>query len=91
MKYQRIIHILEDGRRKYSTHNGEIELWTKHEVENLKRNRAKYGDGAYLADFSRYDIEAKNLRLRYPKAKIIKIVGFENEDHDLPIDPQIIF
>ena len=91
MKYQRIIHHLEDGRKKYSTHNGEMELWTTHEVGNINRNRVRFGDSAYTADFSKYDVEVKNLRQRYPKAKIIRVVGFESEDHDLPINPQIIF
>jgi len=91
MKHQRIIHILEDGRRKYSTHNGEMELWTEHEVENLTVNRKRYGKAAYTADFARYDVEAKNLRQRYPAAKIIRVIGFKCEDHDLPINSQIIF
>ena len=91
MKHQRIVHILEDGRRKYSTHNGEMELWTEHEVENLNHNNKQYGRAAFTADFSRYDVEAKKLRLRYPTAKIIKVIGFKSEDHDLPINQQIIF
>lgn len=33
MKLQRIIHHLEDGRRKYVTHNGEMEKWTEVEIE----------------------------------------------------------
>ena len=91
MKYQRVIHHLEDGRKKYSTHNGEVELWTVHEVANLKHNQMRYGNGAFIADFSKYAVEWRELRERYPKAKIIKVVGFENEDHDLPIDPTVIF
>ncbi len=91
MKYQRIIFFLEDGRRKYCSHNGEIELWNPYEIENLKQNFKQYGNPAYTADFSKYDIQAKKLRHRYPKAKIIKIIGFDSEDHDQPINPQIIF
>ncbi len=91
MKYQRVIHELEDGRRKYSTHNGEMELWTIHEVENIETNRAKCGDAAFTADFKRYDVSAKELRRRFPKAIIIKVIGFSYEDHDLPLNPNIIF
>jgi hypothetical protein len=91
MKLQRVIHILEDGRRKYSTHQGEIEKWKPAEVEMLRHNRERYGDGAYLADFSRYAVVADELRCRYPKSKIIRVVGFETEDHDLPLRTDVIF
>ncbi len=91
MKYQRVIHQLDDGRRKYSTHNGKIELWTIHEIENLEINRAKCGDAAFTADFKRYDVSAKELRRRFPKAAIIRVVGTSFEDHNLPLDPTIIF
>ena len=91
MKLQRIIHHLEDGRRKYVTHNGEMEKWTEVEIENLRRNTEQYGPTAYTADFAKYGISARELRERYPEAKIIRIVGFETEDHDLPLNPEIIF
>ena len=95
MKLQRIIHLLEDGRRKYVTHNGEIEkwteVWTEVEIENLRANMARFGPAAYTADFARYGISARELRERYPDARIVRIVGFETEDHDLPLNPEIIF
>ncbi len=88
MKLQRIIHHLEDGRRKYVTHNGKMEKWTAVEIENLRRNTEQYGPAAYTADFAKYGISARE---RYPDAKIIRIVGFEIEDHDLPLNSEIIF
>jgi hypothetical protein len=91
MKLQRVIHHLEDGRRKYVTHNGEMEKWSEAEIDNLRRNMERYGPAAYTADFAKYGISSKELRERYPDAKIIRIVGFETEDHDLPLDPNIIF
>lgn len=91
MKLQRIIQHLEDGRRKYVTHNGQLEKWTEVEIENLRRNTEHYGPAAYTADFAKYAISAKELRERYPDAKIIRIVGFEAEDHDLSLNPDIIF
>ena len=91
MKLQRIIHHLEDGRRKYVTHNGEMEKWTEVEIENLRRNMKRYDPAAYTADFAKYDISVRELRERYPDAKIIRIVDFETEDHDLPLNPKIIF
>lgn len=91
MKLQRIIHLLEDGRRKYVTHNGEIEKWTEVEIENLRANMARFGPAAYTADFARYGISARELRERYPDARIVRIVGFETEDHDLQLNPEIIF
>ena len=62
MKLQRIIHHLEDGRRKYVTHNGEMEKWTEVEIENLRRNTEQYGPAAYTADFAKYGISARELR-----------------------------
>lgn len=91
MKLQRIIHHLEDGRRKYVTHNGEMEKWTEVEIENLRRNAERYGPAAYTADFAKYGISVRELRERYPDAKIIRIVGFETKDHDRPLNPEIIF
>ncbi len=91
MKLQRVIHHLKDGRRKYSTHRGEAEKWEKPDLEALRHNREQYGDAAYLADFSRYGVVADELRDRFPNAKIVRVVGFETEDHDLPLRSDVIF
>lgn len=42
--------------------------------------------GGLYADFARYGISARELRERYPDARIVRIVGFETEDHDLPLN-----
>jgi hypothetical protein len=43
----------------------------------MRQNRERYGDGAYLADFSRYGVVADELKARFPRTKIIRIVGFD--------------
>lgn len=91
MKLQRIIFSLEDGRRKYVTHNGEIEKWTAGEIASLRDNIEWHGLPAYTADFAKYGISAKELRERFPDARILRVTGFTTEDHDLPLDPDIIF
>lgn len=91
MKYQRVIFHLEDGRKKYATHNGEALKWTTADLESLERNQEWYGGGGYTADFAKYDVVVANLRERYPNAKIIRVVGFETEDHDLPVRTDVIF
>lgn len=91
MKLQRIIHLLEDGRRKYVTHNGEIEKWQECEIASLRENLERFGPAAYTADFAKYDVMTAGLRCRFPDARIVRIVGFETEDHDLPLNPEIIF
>ena len=91
MKLQRVIHYLEDGRRKYVTHNGQIEKWSECELENLRRNFEHFGQSAYTADFAKYDVTVTGLRRRYPDAKIIRVSAFEHEDYDLPLNPDIIF
>lgn len=91
MKLQKVIHHLKDGRKKYSTHLGEIEKWEQSDIEAMVRCRELYGESAYLADFSRYAVVANELRERYPNAKIIPVVGFETEDHDKPLRTDIIF
>lgn len=91
MKLQRVIFNLEDGRRKYVTHNGEMEKWTEVEIKNLCFNLEHYGPAAYTADFAKYGISVRELRERFPDAKLIRIVDFNTEDHDLPLNPEIIF
>lgn len=91
MKLQRVIFSLEDGRRKYVTHNGEIEKWTETEIENMRQNIERDGQPAYTADFAKFAITVADLRRRFPDAKIIRVTAFDNEDHDLPLDPNIIF
>ena len=91
MKLQRVIHHLKDGRKKYSTHNGEIEKWDERDIQAMKDCRDRHGDAAYLADFSKYAPTVTELRERYPNARIIRVVGFETEDHDKPINNEIIF
>lgn len=90
-KLQRVIHVLEDGRRKYVTHHGLLEKWNDTEVQLLINNHQKYGCAAYLADFSKYAVCYYDLRKRFPTAKIIKVVGIEFENHDLPLNKNIIF
>lgn len=91
MKKQKVIFHLDDGRRKYATHNGEMLQWEQCEVEALERNRSKHGKAAYTVDFAKYDVVAADLRRRYPNARIVKVVGFEAEDHDLPLRDDVIF
>ena len=91
MKLQRVIHHLKDGRWKYSTHNGELEKWEESDIEAMRRCREVYGDSAYLADFSHYRVTVDELREKYPNGKIIRVIGFETEDHDLPLKDEIIF
>lgn len=91
MKLQKIIFHLEDGRKKYATHNGEILKWERLEIEALQSNIEKYGYPAYTADFTKYDVTAADLRVRFPSAKIIRVTGYKTEDHDLPLSPEIIF
>ena len=91
MKLQRVIHHLRDGRLKYSTHRGQIEKWEERDLAALRHNLDHYGDSAFLADFSRYGVVAEELHERFPKAKILLIMGFETEDHDLPLRTDVIF
>lgn len=91
MKLQRVIHLLKDGRKKYSTHLGQIEKWEQSDIDAMIRCREKYGDSAFLADFSRYGVVAAELREKFPGARIIPVVGFETEDHDLPLRTDVIF
>lgn len=91
MKLQRIIFRLEDGRRKYVTHNGEMEKWAESEIENMRQNIERDGLPAYTADFAKFAATVAGLRRRFPDAKIIRVIAFEHEDHDLPLNPDIIF
>ena len=88
------VYLSQRRRRRSVDLSGSIlsmEKWTEGEIENLRRNTEQYGPAAYTADFAKYGISARELRERYPDAKIVRIVGFETEDHDLPLNPEIIF
>lgn len=90
MKQQRVIHILEDGRRKYVTHRGSVVKWQQYEIDVLSRNLQRFGCAAYTYDLTAYDVTVEGLKMRFPFAKIVRVVGFETEDHDLPFRKGII-
>lgn len=90
-KLKRVIHILEDGRRKYSTFHGVIEKYDNNEIEAFRCNMLKCGNSAFLADFSVYSVVYSDLKHRFPAAKVIRVVDIEIEDYNLPIDNNIIF
>ncbi len=89
MRHQRVIFCLSDGRKIYATHHGEIMKWTEREILAMARNREKYGNGAFLSDLSRYAVVADDLRRRYPKARIVRVTGFETEDYSTPLRKDI--
>lgn len=91
MKQQRMIHILEDGRRKYVTHRGKIVKWHWFEIDVFARNQHRFGKAAYTSDLTAYGITADDLHERFPYASVVWVVGFEVEDHDLPLRKDIIF
>ncbi|MFR9546224.1 MAG: hypothetical protein SNJ29_11700 [Rikenellaceae bacterium] len=91
MIYKRIIFKLQDGRKKYCTRNGSFELWAESEVQALSANHARGVKGVYTADFTKFDFSTALIRSRYPYCKVVRIVDFEVEDHNLPINPDIIF
>lgn len=90
MKQQRMIHLLEDGRRKYVTHRGKIVKWQRFEIEAAARNAGRFGPGAYTVDLAAYDVTVERLRERFPLAGVVRVVGFEVEDHDLPLSKTIL-
>ncbi|CDN30195.1 hypothetical protein BN938_0460 [Mucinivorans hirudinis] len=91
MKLQRIIFHLDDGRKKYGTHNGEVLRWEKGDIEAMRINGRNKLRAAFTADFQRYDTDFRELRARFPASKIVKVVGYAIEDYDLPIDNEVIF
>ncbi|MFI3298752.1 MAG: hypothetical protein R3Y49_03000 [Rikenellaceae bacterium] len=88
---KRVIHILEDGRKKYSTHNGVMELYLPNDIASIKFNQINGFNGAFTSDFQKYDTSYCQLRKRYPKSSIIRVKSIIIEDFDAPIDSSIIF
>ena len=91
MKAQRVIFKLKDGRRKYATHNGAILWWEQYDLDSLARNIEVIGMPAFTADFQRFDFDYNALRERYPKARIVRVAGYELEDVYSPINPDVIY
>ena len=91
MKAQRVIFKLKDGRRKYATHNGAILWWEQYDLDSLARNIEVIGMPAFTADFQRFDFDYNALRERYPKARIVRVAGYEIEDVYSPINPDVIY
>jgi hypothetical protein len=46
---------------------------------------------AFTADFQRFDFDYNALRERYPKARIVRVAGYEIEDVYSPINPDVIY
>lgn len=91
MRQQRVIFILTDGRRKYATHRGAMLSWDKEDIESLQRNIDKFGMPVFTADFQKFGFDYEDLRLRFPKARIVHVKSVELEDYYQPLDNNVIF
>ena len=91
MKAQRVIFKLKDGRRKYATHNGAILWWEENDLDSLAKNIELFGMPAFTADFQRFDFDVNALKERFPKSRVVRVVGYETEDAYLPLNPDVIF
>ena len=77
----KVIFHLSNGTKRYSIHRGEVDRWSEAEIDFMRQNRAKYGNGAFTADFRYYHIEVEKLRARLAHKGILEIVDFEVEPY----------
>jgi hypothetical protein len=81
---KRIVWLLADGRKKYSSLHGKPEAWSLREIESLTEIIKESGNPGYaygLTVFSTSVIKADD---------IIEIIGFETEDYNLPLTEGIL-
>lgn len=87
---RRVVFRLEDGRRKYATHHGEILEWEMCDIKALRENISRIGQPIYSPDFSYYACSFADYRNKFKRGTFIRIVGFYTEKLCDPIDPTAI-
>jgi len=88
MKKYRLIWILADGRKKYSTKRDEPEVWTDSEIEILKLAIKQNGKPVFDSDLFWF-APNRNTLLQFGY-KIIECVSYELEDINLPLRKDVI-
>lgn len=62
----RVVFVLTNGKKKYATHNGEILLFEKPDLDALFMNFDKYERFVFTEDLQDFDFTVEELKKRHP-------------------------
>lgn len=87
----RVAYVLEDKRKTYCMFKGKIESWNFHELAVLNHKKVIKKDlGAFTKDLKMISPIYKQAIQIFGKNNIVKIVDFEVDEINKPINKSII-
>lgn len=81
----RVVFVLTNGKKKYATHNGEILLFEKPDLDALFMNFDKYERFVFTEDLKDFDFTVEGLKKRHPyDRKFVRVKNIVLEDSLTP-------
>lgn len=81
----RVVFVLTNGKKKYATHNGEILLFEKPDLDALFMNFDKYERFVFTEDLQDFDFTVEELKKRHPyDRKFVRVKNIVLEDSLTP-------
>lgn len=86
MREWRVVFVLTNGKKKYATHDGEILLFEKPDLDALFTNFEKYERFVFTEDLQDFDFTIEELKKRYPyERRFVRVKNIVLED---PLTPE---
>lgn len=86
MREWRVVFVLTNGKKKYATHNGEILLFEKPDLDALFMNFYKYERFVFTEDLQDFDFTVEELKKRHPyERRFVRVKNIVLED---PLTPE---
>lgn len=81
----RVVFVLTNGKKKYATHNGEILLFEKPDLDALFMNFDKYERFVFTEDLQDFDFTVEELKKRHPyDRRFVRVKNIVLEDSLTP-------
>ena len=85
MREWRVVFVLTNGKKNYSTQNGEILLFEKADLDALFSNFEKYERFVFTEDLQDFDFTIEDLKKRHPyDRRFVRVKNIILEDPLLP-------
>ena len=86
MREWRVVFVLTNGKKKYATHDGEILLFEKLDLDALFTNFEKYERFVFTEDLQDFDFTIEELKKRHPyERRFVRVKNIVLED---PLTPE---
>ena len=86
MREWRVVFVLTNGKKKYATHDGEILLFEKPDLDALFTNFGKYERFVFTEDLQDFDFTIEELKKRHPyERRFVRVKNIVLED---PLTPE---